>query len=492
MFGQCRRIRVITMKRLINAAAVAALLLATLLLYFHHLRRNPPGLYLDEASIAVNALSIARDGVDEYGTRTPFYFRAFGEYKNPVYIYLLAGVFKVARPSVLTARRFSAFLCWLAAVTIGVLAWRITRKRWVTCSVFLLAALTPAIFEIGRLVFEVALYPLVIALFLLVVHAASQRARWNAGIVAALVITLALVEYTYSAGRMLAPLFAAAVAVIFFTRERLLAIGAMLLLFICTSIVPVLVYNQQTGGGLLVRASHFNVLASLWTQPADAVAALERNFVNSLLPVGMVVRGDQNSRHHVPTSGGSLLAGTVLLAIAGAVLTIRTRPLDRWWTFVLAGTFLSVLPCAIATDVYHSLRLSSYIVFVLVLSIRALPAPNLRPLIVSALVLAALQPFWFFRAFHRYGPERWDQFNTGLEYVTLAALPRPERPIYVLGHSYAGAFFYGELNHVPRDQFAVVSGPENLPPHSIYITDGNCPGCEELARHHIYSLQRTP
>ena len=484
--------RVLTMKRLITLAAAAALLLATLLLYVHDLRKNPPGLYLDEASIVLNALSIARDGVDEHGTPMPFYFRAFGEYKNPVYIYLLAGVFELARPSVLTARRFSALLCWLAAVTIGVLTWRITRKQWVACSMFLLAALTPAVFEVGRLIFEVALYPLVIALFLLVVHAASRRARWNAGIVAALVITLALVEYTYSAGRMLAPLFAAAVAAIFFTRERLLAIGAMLVLFVCTSVVPVLVYNKKTDGGLLVRASHFNVLGALRTQPADAFAALERNFVNSLLPVGMVVRGDQNSRHHVPGSGGSLLAGTVLLAIAGAVLTIRTRPLDRWWTFVLVGTFLSVLPCAIATDVYHSLRLSSYIVFMLVLSIRALAAPGLRPLIATALVLAALQPLWFFRGFHKYGPHRWDQFNTGLEWVTLAALPRPERPIHVLGHRYAGAFWYGAVNDVPSDQFKVVSGPENLPPGSIYITDGGCPGCEELARHHIYSLQRTP
>lgn len=485
------------MTRRATVTAAAALLLATLLLYFHDLRKNPPAFYLDEASIAFNALSIARYGVDEYGTPMPFYFRAFGEYKNPVYIYMLAGVFKVARPSVLTARRFSAFLCWLAAVTIGFLAWRITRKRWIACAVFLVAALTPALFEIGRLVFEVALYPLVIALFLLVVHTASQRARWNAGIVAALVITLALVEYTYSAGRLLAPLFAATVAVIFFTRERLAAIAAMLVLFVCTAIVPVLVYNQRTGGGLLVRASHFNVLSSFRTQPADAVTALERNFVNSLLPVGMVIRGDQNARHHVPASGGSLLAGTVLLAIAGAGLTIRARPLlasptDRWWTFVLVGTFLSVLPCAIATDVYHSLRLSSYIVFVLVLSIRALAAPGLRRLIAIALVLCALQPLWFFRGFHRYGPHRWEQFNTGAEWVTLQALARPERPIYVLGHNYVEVLWFGGVNDVPQDQFTTVDGPEHVPPQSIYVTDGGCPGCEELARQNFYSLQRTP
>src|SRR5689334_12092209 len=96
---------------------VAALFLAaSIIFYFGGQRKNPPGFFADESSIGWNALQIARHGVDEYGIRFPLYFRAFGEYKNPTYIYLLAAVLKVTGPSNLAARRLSAFLGWLACV----------------------------------------------------------------------------------------------------------------------------------------------------------------------------------------------------------------------------------------------------------------------------------------------------------------------------------------------------------------------------------------
>ncbi|HEX8153347.1 MAG TPA: hypothetical protein VF698_09495, partial [Thermoanaerobaculia bacterium] len=235
-----------------KAAVVFILLLATLAFYLHDQKTNPPGFYLDEASIALNAITIARYGTDEFGTPHPFYFRAFGEYKNPVYIYALAGVFEVLYPSDLVARRFSAILGWLGTIAIGVLAWRVARRPWMTAAMFLLAALTPAIFEISRVVFEVALFPLAIALFLIAVHAAHTRVRWSAGLVLGLVASLAFVNYSYTAGRMLAPMYAAGL-LLFYTRDRRRALVAALALYTLTSIVPVVLYNSATGGALLAR-----------------------------------------------------------------------------------------------------------------------------------------------------------------------------------------------------------------------------------------------
>ncbi|HKR62442.1 MAG TPA: hypothetical protein VJZ00_01820, partial [Thermoanaerobaculia bacterium] len=79
-----------------------------LAVYLAGLPRNPPGFFIDEASIAYNALTMARHGVDEHGARFPLYFKAFGEYKNPVYIYALALVFLVIGPGILAARVLSA------------------------------------------------------------------------------------------------------------------------------------------------------------------------------------------------------------------------------------------------------------------------------------------------------------------------------------------------------------------------------------------------
>ncbi len=76
---------------LIPAAAVCVLAFA---LYAADVPDNPPGFYIDESSIAYNALSVARSGRDEHGEAWPLYFRAFGDYKNPTYVYLLAAVFR--------------------------------------------------------------------------------------------------------------------------------------------------------------------------------------------------------------------------------------------------------------------------------------------------------------------------------------------------------------------------------------------------------------
>src|ERR1051325_9593461 len=98
-------------------------------LCFLRITTNPPGFYIDESSIAYNAHTIARTGSDENGARWPLYFRAFGDYKNPVYIYLLAGLFRLTGPSILVARLLSASLVVLAAAALGVLGLRLTRSR---------------------------------------------------------------------------------------------------------------------------------------------------------------------------------------------------------------------------------------------------------------------------------------------------------------------------------------------------------------------------
>ena len=73
-------------------------------LYIAGIPKHPPGFYIDESSIAYNAHLIAQTGHDEHGTSWPLYFRAFGDFKNPTYIYLLAAVFKLAGLSIGVAR----------------------------------------------------------------------------------------------------------------------------------------------------------------------------------------------------------------------------------------------------------------------------------------------------------------------------------------------------------------------------------------------------
>lgn len=57
-------------------------------LRFAYLSYSPPSLNWDEVSHGYNAYSILTTGKDEWGEKFPLIFRAYGDYKLPVYIYL--------------------------------------------------------------------------------------------------------------------------------------------------------------------------------------------------------------------------------------------------------------------------------------------------------------------------------------------------------------------------------------------------------------------
>jgi len=106
---QAKEDRTLTGNRFQNYVLGCAVVVLALT-YFYQVPQNPPGFYIDEASISYNAYTISQSGRDEYGESWPLYFRAFGEYKNPLYIYLLSILFRLFGPSIVVARLLSATL----------------------------------------------------------------------------------------------------------------------------------------------------------------------------------------------------------------------------------------------------------------------------------------------------------------------------------------------------------------------------------------------
>src|SRR5256885_252007 len=159
-----------------DAIVLIVLIIIAIVLYTYDLSRNPPGFFIDESSVAFNSYNIARSGHDEFGNAWPLFFRAFGEYKNPVYIYLLAVVFRITGPGIFIARCLSAVMGVSTAAVLGVVGTKVSGRRNVGIMVAALPLLTPWLFELSRLVMEVALYPLAVALFMLAVWRASTKA----------------------------------------------------------------------------------------------------------------------------------------------------------------------------------------------------------------------------------------------------------------------------------------------------------------------------
>src|SRR2546426_11036206 len=138
------------------------------ILYTYGLTRNPPGFYIDESAFAYNAYLIARTGASEFGVRWPLFFQNFTMpytvYANPVCIYLLAVFNLVLPPSIWLSRLLSATAGFEAAMLLGFLAFKISRRRSIGIIVGLTTLITPWLFEVGRLFFDSSFYPLVLAI----------------------------------------------------------------------------------------------------------------------------------------------------------------------------------------------------------------------------------------------------------------------------------------------------------------------------------------
>ena len=79
-----------------------SLLLCSIIILCVHawnLQNVPRGLFWDETAIGYNALLVSQTGYDERGYFLPLYFESFGDYKAPVYTYVVAVLFRAFGPS---------------------------------------------------------------------------------------------------------------------------------------------------------------------------------------------------------------------------------------------------------------------------------------------------------------------------------------------------------------------------------------------------------
>jgi 4-amino-4-deoxy-L-arabinose transferase-like glycosyltransferase len=474
-----------------------AISLVVVVAYFASIGKNPVGFFVDEASIAYNAHTIAQHGRDEYGYAFPLYFRAFGEYKSPVYIYLLSAVFRLTGPSVLIARLLSAIAGLIAALLFGILGARIAGRRLVGLILFLAAALTPWLFEISRLVFEVALLPAILALFLLLLQSAAKRRQWPLPICAGLGALLGLMTYTYSIGRLLAPLFALGLA-FFLTRRRWRSVLLTWIIFALT-LLPLAVFNRRHPGVLGERFKYVTYVKPADTRSQIALRFLQ-NYAGNFSPRSWLLKGDPEPRHHLPGMG-SLLAGVVALAVLGLIVVLVRYRRDAWWRFIVYGLLVSPIGAALTLDHFHTLRLIALPCFLLVLTVPAIEflseqgtRRNARRLALATLVVITLLQGALFQWRFHAAPPREDAFDSYYQELLAKALARPERPIYLFDKTpaaYVYAFWYATLKGISIDNFQRLSPQELPPPGAIVIGhELPCTNCEVISERGQFQVYR--
>lgn len=92
-------------------------------------RTAPPGFTGDEAVFGYNAYSILKTGRDEYGNFLPIFFRAFGDYRPPAYIYLSLPFILIFGLNELATRFLSLAVSLLSILLIYKLSLLIFKKK---------------------------------------------------------------------------------------------------------------------------------------------------------------------------------------------------------------------------------------------------------------------------------------------------------------------------------------------------------------------------
>lgn len=470
------------------------------IVYTYRVTRNPAGFFVDESSIAYNAYTISQTGQDEFGNSWPLYFRGFGDYKNPVYVYLLALLFKATGPGILTARLLGALAGVAAAGLLGILAARISGRCEVGIIVVLSALLTPWLFEISRVSMEVALYPFMLVLFLLAAHRASTRPKWTWLHVLGLVATLVLLTYTYSVGRLLAPLLALGL-ILFATRMRWLRLVCIWILY-ALSLIPLFIFQRDHDDALTGR---FKLIS--YVQPESSIFEVAwkflKHFAANLNPWYLLVTGDPNIYQvaHVAHTPALLLV-TFLLMLIGVWMIARHHRKDRWWRFVLFGLLASIVPASLTIDYFHMLRLAPLLVFLILLMVPALEkifSPEKqrwrKPVLALIAIMTLAQGGAFQWRYHASAGSPWrlHLFDASFSRVILSpALAQPARPIYIADPAptaYIQSYWYAVLSGAGANDFALLRIDQSPPFGAVVIsTEAGCDRPRVLAQTDLYTL----
>jgi hypothetical protein len=301
---------------------------------------NPRGFFADEASFGVNAHLILTTLKDEHGALLPTFFRSFGEYKLPLFVYAELPLIAVLGKTELAVRLTAAVIGSLTIVTTYLLGKELFRRELPALASATLLAIMPWHIHYSRTgLGDIISAPLLVTLSLYLFLRAVRRGSSMLPVAVAIGVTF----YTYRATWVLMPPVLAVLCLMYYREllrdRRDSLISAAVLLLILLPIARHLIFDPDDRA---TQAWIFNL------DRDQSTLSLFWDFYTSYFTRAFLFENADNAailRHYLP-GHGVLYVAMAPLIVAGLVRMVRDW--DRNYALLLALLLLFPLGGALS------------------------------------------------------------------------------------------------------------------------------------------------
>lgn len=338
-----------------------------------NLSTNPPELNWDEISMGYTAYSLLETGRDEWGEPWPILFRSYGEWKSPVYIYLLIPFIKFFGLNEWGVRLPAALFGVLTVYLTYVLATRLYSRRVGLLAAFFLAV-SPWHLMLSRPAFEagVALALILAGLLFFLKSIEKNPLTFNLyALISATAFGLSL--HTYHSAKIVVPLLILYVLWVYRARLSLKSLIAPILVLsifaypIASDVVTGKTqarYNQvgiTTDAELTERFFRYRNTAPfrelgnkiVFNKYTFILSKGFSNWTSYLSPHFLLGSSSIRAQHSIPFRGVLYFVEFGLAVFGLFLLKKSSSPLRYLPIFLVLVGFI---PPALTKDIYHVLR----------------------------------------------------------------------------------------------------------------------------------------
>ncbi len=295
----------------------------------------PGSVYWDEASIGYNAYSVLTTGRDEWGEFMPLHFRAFGEFKLPVYIYSVAISESLFGMNVFAVRFPAVIFGLLSIVGLYLVINKITKLKIVALLSSFLFSVTPWFFIFSRTGYEAVSG---LAFFIWAIYFLIKSIEEKNYLVLSTILFVGS-TYSYNSFRILTPVVLG-LGLLYFLVRKHYGVVFMSALILLASMFPLYKLFKQDSG-----------LSRL--QSVKSTSNIVSNYIKNYSPYYLFIEGDTNPRSQVPYKSQLYFTDSIFL-ILGVLYILKSKNPKLY--LVLCLLLIAPIPAAITKENPHALR----------------------------------------------------------------------------------------------------------------------------------------